>query len=67
MLPREIFWILTPLSRPLSWVSESFRQDDKALQIGLLFHQGQYLQCLEVDMKQGESKQFSEFQLGKFF
>ena len=26
MLPRVIFWILTPQS-PLSWVSESFRQD----------------------------------------
>ena len=26
MLPREIFWILTPFSS-LSWVSESYRQD----------------------------------------
>ena len=26
MLPQDIFWILTPQS-PLSWVSESFRQD----------------------------------------
>ena len=26
MLPQEIFWILTTQS-PLSWVSESFRQD----------------------------------------
>ena len=46
-----MFWILTFLS-PLSWVSESFRQDtgqwpvpfssDEALQIGGLFPQGQF-------------------------
>ena len=43
---RDIFWILSPLS----WVSESFKQDigqfpfssDEALQIGRLFYQGHF-------------------------
>ena len=66
-----MFWILTSLS-PLSWVSKSFRQD-----IGQ-FHSPWIKPCksadhsikvkihIVVDMKQGESKKFSEFQLGKF-
>ena len=58
--PPKIFWILTPLS-PLSWVSESYRQDigrfqvfssDEALQRGELFHQGQF-PCCSQDMEQG--------------
>ena len=53
MLPREIFRILTPCT-PFSLVTESFRQDigqlhssraDDSLQIGGLFHQGQFPYC----------------------
>ena len=71
--PPKIFWILNPLS-PLSWVSESYRQDigqfqvfssDEALQSGELFHQGQF-QCCSQNMEQGESKPFSRFKIGKF-
>ena len=51
MLSREIVRILTPLS-PLSWVSESFRQD-----IGQ-FH---------APRMKHLSNPFSRFQLGKFF
>jgi len=50
MLSLEIVWILTPLS-PLSWVSESFRQD-----IGQ-FHSPRMKHL---------SNPFSRFQLGKF-
>ena len=73
MPPPKIFWILNPLS-PLSWVSESYRQDigrfqvfssDEALQNGELFHQGQF-PCCSQDMEQGESKPFSRFKIGKF-
>ena len=65
-----MFWILTSLSA-LSWVSKSFRQD-----IGQ-FHSPWIKPCksadhsikvivhIVVDVKKGESKNFSEFQLGK--
>ena len=41
MLPRKIIRILTPKT-PLSWVSESFIEAIEALEIGGLFHQGQF-------------------------
>ena len=66
-----MFWILTPLS-PLSWVSKSFKQD-----IGQ-FHSPRINPCpwadhfvkvnihIVVHIKQGKSKNFLKFQLGKF-